>query len=61
MPVSPYANALGLPAVAVPAIADGAGLPIGVQAIGRRGRDLELLAVAAELERALGGWIEPPL
>ena len=61
MPLGPYSNALGLPAAAVPVLADAAGLPIGVQVIGRRGRDLEVLAVAKELERALGGWIRPPL
>jgi Asp-tRNA(Asn)/Glu-tRNA(Gln) amidotransferase A subunit family amidase len=61
MPLGPYANALGLPAAAVPVLSDEAGLPIGIQVIGRRGRDLEVLAVAQELERALGGWIRPPL
>ena len=61
MPLGPYSNALGLPAAAVPVLTDSAGLPIGVQVIGRRGRDLEVLAVAAELESALGGWIEPSL
>jgi aspartyl-tRNA(Asn)/glutamyl-tRNA(Gln) amidotransferase subunit A len=61
MPLGPYPNALGLPAAAVPVLTDEAGLPIGVQLVGRRGRDLEVLAVAKELERALGGWIKPPL
>ena len=50
-----------LPAAAVPVLTDEAGLPIGIQVIGRRGRDLEVLAVAQELEPALGGWIRPPL
>lgn len=43
----------GLPAIALPAgRADG--LPVGVQVFGRRGRDAEVLAVAAELESSLG-------
>jgi aspartyl-tRNA(Asn)/glutamyl-tRNA(Gln) amidotransferase subunit A len=37
------------------------GLPIGVQVIGRRYREAEVLAVARELEQALGGWIRPEL
>ena len=37
------------------------GLPIGVQVIGRRYREMEVLAVAKELEQALGGWIKPEL
>jgi Asp-tRNA(Asn)/Glu-tRNA(Gln) amidotransferase A subunit family amidase len=54
-----YVNAMSLPAVAVPAGRDDAGLPIGVQVFGRRYREMEVLAVARELEQALGGWIEP--
>ncbi len=54
-----YANALGLPAVAVPVARTTAGLPVGVQLIGRRGHERALLALARELERALGGWLDP--
>jgi Asp-tRNA(Asn)/Glu-tRNA(Gln) amidotransferase A subunit family amidase len=57
--MSTYVNAMSLPAVAVPVGRDDDGLPIGVQVIGRRYREMEVLAVARELERALGGWIEP--
>jgi Asp-tRNA(Asn)/Glu-tRNA(Gln) amidotransferase A subunit family amidase len=35
------------------------GLPVGVQLIGRRGGERMLLAPAAELEEALGGWLDP--
>jgi Asp-tRNA(Asn)/Glu-tRNA(Gln) amidotransferase A subunit family amidase len=54
-----YANALGLPAVAVPVMRTEAGLPVGVQLIGRRGHERALLSLARELEDALGGWLDP--
>ena len=54
-----YANALGLPAVSVPVMLSEAGLPVGVQLIGARGHERALLALARELERALGGWLDP--
>ena len=52
---------MGLPAAAVPVGRTPDGLPIGVQVIGRRYREMEVLAVAKELEEALGGWIKPDL
>ncbi len=58
--MSTYVNAMSLPAAAVPVGRTPDGLPIGVQVIGRRYRELEVLAVAKELETALGGWIRPP-
>jgi amidase len=54
-----YANALGLPAVAVPVARSEEGLPVGVQLIGRRGEERTLIALAGVLETALGGWIDP--
>jgi Asp-tRNA(Asn)/Glu-tRNA(Gln) amidotransferase A subunit family amidase len=54
-----YANALGLPAVSVPAGRDENGLPLAVQVIADHGRDLDVLMVAAELERSLGGALDP--
>jgi amidase len=54
-----YASALGLPAVAVPVGRTNAGLPVGVQLFGRRGHERALLALARELEDALGGWLDP--
>jgi Asp-tRNA(Asn)/Glu-tRNA(Gln) amidotransferase A subunit family amidase len=53
-----YASALGLPAVAVPVARTAAGLPVGVQLIGRHGHERGLLALARELEQALGGWLD---
>jgi Asp-tRNA(Asn)/Glu-tRNA(Gln) amidotransferase A subunit family amidase len=56
-----YASALGLPAVCVPVMrAEDSGLPVGVQLIGARGSERSLLALARELESALGGWLRPP-
>lgn len=54
-----YANVLGLPAVAVPVMRSDAGLPVGVQLMSARGGERTLLALAAELEEALGGWLRP--
>ena len=59
--MSTYVNAMSLPAAAVPVGRTPDGLPIGVQVIGRRYREMEVLAVAKELEQALGGWIKPEL
>jgi Asp-tRNA(Asn)/Glu-tRNA(Gln) amidotransferase A subunit family amidase len=44
---------LGLPAVAVPGLTGATGLPIGVQLVGRAGRDAELLALAEWLAGVL--------
>ena len=54
-----YASALGLPAAGGARGATTAGLPVGVQLIGRRGHERALLALARELEAALGGWLDP--
>jgi Asp-tRNA(Asn)/Glu-tRNA(Gln) amidotransferase A subunit family amidase len=53
------ANAVGLPAAAVPVLRTDDGLPIGVQLIGGRGRDLEVIAAARTLEETCGGFIAP--
>jgi Asp-tRNA(Asn)/Glu-tRNA(Gln) amidotransferase A subunit family amidase len=44
---------LGLPAVAIPARRDGDGLPLGVQLVGPRRTDDELLVLAGRVHRAL--------
>ena len=44
---------VGHPVVSLPVGRDHAGMPFGIQVIGGRGRDLETLAVAGELERLL--------
>ena len=54
------ANAVGLPAAAVPVLRTAEGLPVGVQLIGGRGRDLEVIAAARTLEDACGGFVAPP-
>jgi amidase len=46
-------NASGQPAVSLPAGSSSAGLPIGVQLVGRPGQDLALMSLAAQLEPAL--------
>jgi amidase len=45
------ASALGLPAAVVPVSISASGLPIGVQVIGRRGHEAEVLSVARAIER----------
>jgi Asp-tRNA(Asn)/Glu-tRNA(Gln) amidotransferase A subunit family amidase len=46
---------LGLPALSVPAGVSRDGLPVGVQVVGRPGREDEVLEVGRTLERATGG------
>nr|WP_232531042.1 amidase family protein [Microlunatus antarcticus] len=48
------ANLTGQPAVVLPCGTDG-GLPVGLQLMGRRGGDADLMAAAATVERVLGG------
>jgi len=54
-------NVTGHPAVAIPAGRSREGLPIGVQLVGRRGRDLALLDVAERVEAVTGGFRAPRL
>jgi Asp-tRNA(Asn)/Glu-tRNA(Gln) amidotransferase A subunit family amidase len=54
-------NVLALPACAVPCGRSPEGLPIGVQVVGRPWEEESVLAVAALLEEALGGYQRPPL
>ena len=46
-------NTSGQPAISLPLAKSSEGLPIGIQVAGRRGADYELLAVSADLERAM--------
>jgi amidase len=52
-PWTSFANVSGLPAIALPVLQTEAGLPMGVQLIGRPGREDVLLAIGAQLERRL--------
>jgi len=53
-------NLLQNPAVAVPAGRSADGLPIGVQVVARHWEEHAALAVAAVIERELGGYTPPP-
>jgi amidase len=52
-------NVFDLPAVTIPVTKTKAGLPIGVQIVGRPFAEEAVLAAAAIVEEALGGW-QPP-
>ncbi len=58
----PY-NLAGFPAAVIRAGTSNLGLPIGVQIVGRPWEEHVVLAVAAFLEKALGGWrpLPPPV
>jgi aspartyl-tRNA(Asn)/glutamyl-tRNA(Gln) amidotransferase subunit A len=45
-----FVNMLGLPAVALPVGFDDRGLPVGLQLIGRRARDRDLIALAGRIQ-----------
>lgn len=52
-------NLFGLPVTQTPLGIGAKGLPRGVQVVAAPGRDHVSIAVAAELERAFGGWVDP--
>lgn len=52
-------NALELPVTQVPLGLGADGLPLGIQVVGAHGCDHLTIAVALELESALGGWVPP--
>jgi amidase len=53
-------NLSGHPAVVIPMGKTQAGLPIGLQIVGKRWREMELLAIAQELDGAIGDFQHPP-
>ncbi|MGK5742342.1 amidase [Micromonospora sp. URMC 103] len=60
---SPYCaifNVTGQPSVSLPVGETAAGLPVGVLLTGRYGDDARLIATAAQLEHASGGWDRHP-
>ena len=54
-------NLLQNPAASVPAGLTSDGLPVGVQVVARHWEELNALAAAREIERALGGYKAPPI
>ena len=54
------ASTTGLPAVVVPVGTDGLGLPVGLQVIAPPRAERRALALAAFIERELGGFQPPP-
>jgi amidase len=60
---SPYCaifNVTGQPSMSLPVATSAEALPVGVLLTGRYGADAGLLAVAADLESAAGGWDRHP-
>jgi len=53
-------NVMEMPATQVPVGLNKQGLPLGVQVAALHGNDHLTIAVAMELEKALGGWTPPP-
>jgi amidase len=53
-PFTSFVNVAGLPAITLPVHVSDAGLPMGVQLIGRPGGEHVLLSIGAQLERRLG-------
>ena len=61
MSYSQWFNLLGNPAAVVPVGKSSEGLPIGVQVVGRPWEDEAVLAIAARIESASGGFRPPPI
>jgi amidase len=61
MSYSQWFNLLGNPAAVVPVGSSPEGLPIGVQIVGRPWEEEAVLAVAAKIEDACGGFRRPPI
>jgi amidase len=61
MSYSQWFNLLGNPAAVVPVGSSPEGLPIGVQVVGRPWEEEAVLAVAAKIEDACGGFRRPPI
>jgi Asp-tRNA(Asn)/Glu-tRNA(Gln) amidotransferase A subunit family amidase len=61
MSYSQWFNLLGNPAASVPVGKSSEGLPIGVQIVGRPWEDEAVLAIAAKIEEAAGGFRPPPI
>jgi amidase len=53
-------NLTGSPVVVIPIGLTKDGLPVGIQVVGKRGRDMELLTIAEKLAQATEGFQRPP-
>jgi amidase len=53
-------NLSGHPAVVIPMGQTKAGLPIGLQVVGKRWQEMELLAIAQEIDQVVGAFMLPP-
>ena len=54
------ASLVGVPSTVFPIGCSSGGLPVGVQAMGAQGRDLDVIAFVQQVTEALGGWVPPP-
>ena len=54
-------NLIGHPAVVIPAGLTEEGLPIGVQIVGKRWREMELIAIAKQIDDVVKGFHHPPI
>jgi amidase len=61
MAYTQWFNLLGVPAAVVPVGKSPEGLPIGVQVVGRPWEEEAVLAIAAKIEDACGGFRRPPI
>jgi amidase len=52
-------NLSGHPVVVMPIGQTRSGLPIGIQIVGKRWREMELLAIAQDLDKVIGGFRQP--
>jgi amidase len=52
-------NVSGHPAVVIPIGQTQAGLPIGIQIVGKRWREMELLSIAQEIDKVTGDFRQP--
>jgi amidase len=53
-------NLTGHPVVALPVTLSAEGLPIGLQVVGRRWGEIQLLAIAAQIAKVIGPFRHPP-
>ena len=59
-PPAPF-NLTGHPAVAMPVGQTKAGLPVGMQIVGKRWKEMELLAIARQITEIVGDFQRPYL